>query len=182
MPKKGGKNNAKGNNRNANKGRNPRKLDAQHKRDVAAMQAEEGGWAAASEGEILIDGSFGEGGGQVLRNTFALSALLSKPIKIINIRANRKPGGLRMQHMTGLRYVKDLYNGVLTGERVGATTVSFRAWAFNTKKKSFTAEIGTAGSICLLIQICLPCLIFAPVSSFSILKGGTNALHAPPGK
>ena len=117
----------------------------------------------------------------MLRNTFALGAIMGKPIKVINIRANRKPGGLRQQHMTGLRYVKDLYNGVLTGDKVGATIVSFRAFSFNTRKKSFTAEIGTAGSVCLLIQIALPCLAFAPIGSFSVLKGGTNAIFAPPG-
>ncbi|KAL6044791.1 RNA 3'-terminal-phosphate cyclase (ATP) [Balamuthia mandrillaris] len=171
MPKR------KGGNRQAPKGQNKLKQEALHKREKAAAVLK-GLQSEGSGEEILIDGSLKEGGGQILRNTFALSGILKRPIRVVNIRANRSKGGLRPQHLTGLLLVTDLYKGVLSGGQVNSTEVSFYAGDF-VEKDRFYADIQTAGSIGLLIQISLPCLIYAPRPTVSILKGGTNALNAP---
>jgi RNA 3'-terminal phosphate cyclase len=67
---------------------------------------------------LLIDGAYKEGGGQVLRNTFSLSALLGRPIKAFNIRANRNRPGLMAQHLTGIRLVAEMFDGWLDGAEV----------------------------------------------------------------
>jgi len=73
----------------------------------------------------IIDGSIMEGGGQILRISSALSAILGIPVKISNIRAGRSTPGLRPQHVTSLKLVKDLSNGVLDGDFVGSTEITF---------------------------------------------------------
>ena len=76
---------------------------------------------------LLIDGSVLEGGGQVIRMSMALSALLLKPIQIINIRSGRQKPGLKAQHLIGLRLIRDITDGELTGDQMNSTSVTFKA-------------------------------------------------------
>lgn len=124
-----------------------------------------------------IDGSIKEGGGQILRVATALSCLLRKPIKIFNIRAGRDRPGLRPQHLTGLQLVNSLCQGQLDDAKVESTAVTFRPGQI--KSGNFSADTKTAGSVCLLMQVSLPCLLFANGPAEVVLKGGTNAEFAP---
>lgn len=130
-----------------------------------------------SETVVTIDGATMEGGGQILRMSMAFSALLKKPVKIFNIRAGRSNPGLRPQHLAGLRLVRDVSGGRLVGDAVGSTEIIF--YPNVVKGGTYSADPGTAGSIMLLFQISLPCLLFADCPSELDLKGGTNAEMAP---
>ena len=151
---------------------------------------------------IIIDGSQGEGGGQILRNAIAFAALLNKSVEVTNIRAGRSKPGLRPQHMTGLRLCAEIAGGRLEGDEVGSTRVRFKpCTSVHTNKKNqrvvFVGDTKTAGSVCLLLQAALPCALFARThvsgnigtdtadTSTGLdpiqleLRGGTNAAMAP---
>jgi len=119
-----------------------------------------------------------EGGGQILRNAVALSCLTQTDITIHNIRAKRSKPGLMPQHLMGLRLVRDICAGHLSGDGKGSTSVTFQP--SHIKGDKYEADTKTAGIVCLLIQVSLPCLCFAPEKSSIHLKGGTNASMAPP--
>ncbi|MBI2547151.1 MAG: RNA 3'-terminal phosphate cyclase [Candidatus Aenigmarchaeota archaeon] len=126
---------------------------------------------------ITIDGSFGEGGGQILRTSIALSALLLKPIKIINIRKNRPKPGLMPQHLTGIKIAGEFTNAEIKGLEIGSTEVEFIPKSCDMKNREI--DIGTAGSIGLLLQTLTPLLIFADDEIILEIIGGTAGLGAP---
>lgn len=107
----------------------------------------------------------------------ALSALLGKPISIVNIRANRSKPGLRAQHLAGIELVRDICNGKLEGGQLGSTAIRFRPGKI--KPGHYYADPKTAGSTMLLVQVSLPVLLFAGGESVLEIKGGTNAEMAP---
>lgn len=92
---------------------------------------------------IVIDGSYGEGGGQILRIATALSAILGKLIRVTNIRSNRPKPGLMAQHLLGIRMAAEVCNGQLTGAEQGSREVELKP--NNIQAGRFSGETGTAG-------------------------------------
>lgn len=127
---------------------------------------------------IEIDGSFGEGGGQIIRCAVALSAIFQKDIKIINIRKNRPKPGLFAQHFMAIQTVGKITNAKIDGLKLESTEISF--YPKKIKGDKFSVDIGTAGSITLLIQCILPVAIFAKESTKIDIKGGTDVSWSPP--
>jgi len=127
---------------------------------------------------IEIDGSMGEGGGQVLRTAIALSALSMKPIKIYNIRAKRSNPGLRPQHLTGIKMLVKITDAEVQGLYVNSTSIAFSPK--QCKSGKFEFNIGTAGSISLVLQTILPVMAFAPRKTELKIIGGTDVRWSPP--
>lgn len=106
-----------------------------------------------------------------------------RAIQINNVRLNRERPGLRPQHLAGIQFIRDLYKGSrLEGDAVGSKSISFVPGSSftDTSTRELTLDVGTAGSVGLLIQAVLPCLLFAPRKTVTILKGGTDVPSAPP--
>lgn len=127
---------------------------------------------------LEIDGSFGEGGGQILRTSLSLSCLLHKPFRLVNIRRKRKKPGLMPQHLMGIRSLKLISNARVDGDFQGSMELSFEPG--EVKAGDYYFDIGTAGSTSLLLQTILPPLIFANNRSSLTLKGGTHVPLSPP--
>ncbi|MEM2874388.1 MAG: RNA 3'-terminal phosphate cyclase, partial [Candidatus Nanoarchaeia archaeon] len=127
---------------------------------------------------LEIDGSFGEAGGQILRTAVALSAITKIPIKVTNIRASRPEPGLKAQHLVGLKAAAELCNAELTGAELGSKEIIFKPGKI--KGGSFRFDVGTAGSITLVLQTLVPIAAFAPSKVKLKLIGGTNVAWSPP--
>lgn len=126
---------------------------------------------------LSIDGSYGEGGGQIVRTAVALSVLTGTPIKIINIRANRPVPGLRPQHYTAVSCVQSICQAKTQGVSVGSSNLTFTPGTITPGSYSF--DVGTAGSITLVFQTCLLSALRAPSQITIRLKGGTDVRWAP---
>jgi RNA 3'-terminal phosphate cyclase (ATP) len=127
---------------------------------------------------IVLDGSEGEGGGQILRTALSLSAITRRPFSIVNIRANRLKPGLRPQHREAARALARLCDAALAGDEVGSDRLEF-APRRAANPGEWELDIGTAGSTPLLFQtVCWP-LALAGAPSTVTLRGGTHQDHAP---
>ena len=127
---------------------------------------------------IELDGSFGEGGGAIIRNGLALSALTGKPFKVKDIRKGRCKPGLMAQHLNSVLAVKEICNAEVKGAKINSTELEF--YPRDIKAKTLSVDIGTAGSITLLLQaLLLPC-IFADNKVRLRLKGGTDTKWSMP--
>jgi RNA 3'-terminal phosphate cyclase (ATP) len=127
---------------------------------------------------IELDGSTGEGGGQILRSSLALSMITGQPFRIKNIRANRQPAGLRRQHLAAVRAAAIVSNAKVSHAEVGSTELEFFPGAVTGGVYEF--NIGTAGSTTLVLQTLIPALLHAPVPTSVTIVGGTHNPKAPP--
>ena len=126
---------------------------------------------------LEIDGAHGEGGGQLLRMAAALSALQEVPIRVVRIRAGRPNPGLAAQHVAALRAVGALCGGQLEGLAVGSTDVVFRPGPIIGGRHAF--DVGTAGSVTLVLQACLPVALAAAGATRIRITGGTDVRWSP---
>jgi RNA 3'-terminal phosphate cyclase (ATP) len=127
---------------------------------------------------IVVDGSFGEGGGQILRIAIGLSAALGKPVKIFNIRARRSNPGLQHQHLTGVKAVAEICSADVEGGYIGSTQLVFRPR--NVRGGFYRFDVGTAGSIALVLQTLTPVLPFLDRDTVIEVRGGTDVPWSPP--
>jgi len=130
---------------------------------------------------LAIDGSFGEGGGQILRTSLSLAALTGREVTIENIRAGRENPGLRPQHLTGALAVAEICDAQITGAEVDSTKVIFRPGKI--KPGSYFFDVSriraSAGSVNLILQTVLWPLAFQDEPSRIVIKGGTHVPFAP---
>ncbi len=127
---------------------------------------------------IEVDGSFGEGGGQILRTTLAMAAVLGREVRVFNIRAGRGEPGLRPQHLTSARAIGEISSASSKGLEVGSTEFVFRPGALRAGR--FRFDVGTAGSITLVLQTLMPVFPFLPGRVEIEITGGTDVKWSPP--
>jgi len=127
---------------------------------------------------IDIDGSMMEGGGQVLRMATSYSAVLGEPIRVNNIRSKRSQPGLKPQHLTTLRAAAKISNAEIRGDSIGSSEIVFEPGRIRGGDYSF--DIGTAGSVSLMLQCLTPILLYADDDSSVSIKGGTAVKWSPP--
>lgn len=127
---------------------------------------------------ITIDGSQGEGGGQMLRTALALSLITARPFRIERIRAARRKPGLLRQHLTAVRAAAQVGAARVSGDELNSATLTFEPTAL--KSGEYRLAVGTAGSATLVFQTVLPALLCARGSSKLTLEGGTHNPTAPP--
>jgi RNA 3'-terminal phosphate cyclase (ATP) len=127
---------------------------------------------------LTIDGSQGEGGGQVLRSSLALSLVTGRPLVIEKIRAGRKKPGLLRQHLTAVLAAAEVSGGEVEGAALGSRRLVFRPSPVRSGNYAF--RVGTAGSATLVLQSVLPALLLAEGESNLTLEGGTHNPFAPP--
>jgi RNA 3'-terminal phosphate cyclase (ATP) len=134
---------------------------------------------------ITIDGSYGEGGGQILRTSLTLAVVTGKPLKVVNIRAGRKNPGLGAQHLTAVLAAAAVCDAHLEGAHLGSQTLTFiprsppqagsYSWDVSAARKG-----GSAGSTSLILQAVLLPLALAEEGSKVTIKGGTHVPWSPP--
>ncbi|MBU0530640.1 MAG: RNA 3'-terminal phosphate cyclase [Candidatus Aenigmatarchaeota archaeon] len=128
---------------------------------------------------IQIDGSYGEGGGSIVRVASALSCITSKPIRVYNIRKGRPQPGLKTQHLQGIKALAELCDAKLTGAEKGSQDIEFYPGKID--KGRVDVEIATAGSTGLVFQtLCIPASRSDKQTKIYINGGATFGKYAPP--
>lgn len=127
---------------------------------------------------LSIDGAMGEGGGQILRSTLALSLCLGQPFRIFNIRAARRKPGLMPQHLVAVNAAAAIGDAEVQGATQGSQQLQFIPRGI--KPGDYHFDIGTAGSTTLVLQTILPALLTAAEPSRVTIQGGTHNPLAPP--
>jgi RNA 3'-phosphate cyclase len=131
-----------------------------------------------SDEQVVINGSQGEGGGQILRTSLSMSAITGKPVIIESIRANRPKPGLASQHLTGLEAIRKICDATVIGNRLDSTRVAFSPG--RVKHGEYLFDVGTAGSVTLVMQTILPALSSIEGRSKLTIAGGTDVKWSPP--
>ena len=126
---------------------------------------------------VTIDGSQGEGGGQVLRTTLSLSAITGTEIELKKIRAGRAKPGLKRQHLTCVKAVAEICGAKVSEVGVGSMELEFRPGPI--KGGDYRFDVGTAGSVTLVAQTVIPVLLKADEPSTVTITGGTHVPFAP---
>lgn len=127
---------------------------------------------------IKIDGSLGEGGGQILRTSLSLSMVTGMPFSIENIRAGREKPGLLRQHLTAVLAAASVSEATVEGAVLGSSSVTFTPGVV--RPGDYRFAVGTAGSGTLVFQTILPALMLASGPSKVTIEGGTHNHAAPP--
>jgi RNA 3'-terminal phosphate cyclase (ATP) len=127
---------------------------------------------------LELDGSIGEGGGQILRTALALSLVTGTPFHIEKIRAGRSIRGLLRQHLTAVNAAAEVGRAQVVGAELGSQQLQFAPG--KVAPGSYRFDVGTAGSATLVLQTVLPPLLIASGRSDLTLEGGTHNPHAPP--
>lgn len=127
---------------------------------------------------IVVDGSAGEGGGQVFRSSLSLSMVTGEPVQVVRVRANRRQPGLKRQHLTALRAAAEICGATVSGDAPRSTQVTFTPKSIRAGTYAF--DVGTAGSATLVLQTVLPALLAADAPSRVEVSGGTHNPWAPP--
>ncbi len=133
---------------------------------------------------LTIDGSFGEGGGQIVRSAITISTIIEMPVKIVNIRSSRNIPGLKQQHVTTIKLLSKLFNIPTENVKLGSDWISFEADKNNKIDSDFgnkviDVDIGTAGSIPLLLQTLIPTISISQKNLAIKLTGGTDVKYSP---
>ena len=126
---------------------------------------------------IEIDGSMGEGGGQVLRTSLSLAAITGHELALAKIRAGRDKPGLKRQHLTCVRAVAEICGAKVKGDEVGSLALEFAPGKI--KAGDYRFDVGTAGSVTLVAQTVIPVLLKADAPSSVTITGGTHVPFAP---
>ncbi|MDI6591693.1 MAG: RNA 3'-terminal phosphate cyclase [Patescibacteria group bacterium] len=127
---------------------------------------------------IEIDGSYGSGGGQILRTACALSVVTKKPCHVFNVRRGREKPGLMPQHLLGIQALARLCNGRLEGDYLNSEEIKF--YPGETYRDRVSVNIPTAGSITLVLQSLIPPALFAPGPiKISFNGGATDTFFSP---
>jgi RNA 3'-terminal phosphate cyclase (ATP) len=127
---------------------------------------------------VFVDGSMGEGGGQILRTSLALACITGRNLRIENIRAARRKPGLANQHLSCVRAACEICGGQCKGAAIGSQVLEFQPGPI--RSGDFSFDIGSAGSATLVIQTILPALFLADKPSAITVTGGTHNPWAPP--
>ena len=126
---------------------------------------------------LKINGGYGEGGGQIIRSAIALSCITKQPIHLENIRKNRKVSGLRPQHLTAITILQKIANAEVIGAEIGSTELKFIPG--NIESLELVEDVGTAGSISLILQVLIPVVAISQKKIDLTIKGGTDVLWSP---
>jgi RNA 3'-terminal phosphate cyclase (ATP) len=131
---------------------------------------------------LHLDGSYGEGGGQILRTGLSLAALTGTPVRIKRIRAGRAKSGLRPQHLTAVEALARISQAEVAGAHLGSQELTFRPRPPQAGRYWFDVaeKTGSAGAVSLIAQALLPPLLKVGAPSIVVLKGGTHVPWSPP--
>lgn len=126
---------------------------------------------------VEINGGHGEGGGQIIRSAITLSCITKKPVHIVNIRKNRKVPGLKPQHSTAIKILQKISNAEVIGNNMGSTELKFIPK--NVNSQILNEDVGTAGSISLILQTIIPLAVVLKEKLVVKIIGGTDVLWSP---